>query len=131
MSKVPLNISGSLSKHISYLCSFSIGKNNRQNHCAHYVSHVMGYELTGPTCKNFTWDDKQKNDKGATIRVNDLFRKSPEKGLLANKPAALKECLIFVTLSSNVKDVDGEFVMGNHPRKHIGMLCESKGLELQ
>ncbi len=54
MLNIPTDIGRSLNKDISALCPFSIGKNRSQNHCAHYVSHIMSYELTGPTCKNFT-----------------------------------------------------------------------------
>jgi hypothetical protein len=126
MSKIPTTIGRSLHKKISDLCPFSLAKNNSQNHCAHYVSHIMGYELSGTTCKNFTWDDKQKEARGATIRVDDLFSKSPETGLLANKPASMNECLVFVTLASNVNKVGNKLAMGNHPRKHIGILSKGK-----
>ena len=49
MSKVPADIQTNLNKHISHLCPFSIGTLNGQSHCAHFVSHVMGYNLAGPT----------------------------------------------------------------------------------
>ena len=126
MTKVPTTIQTNLNRHISHLCPFTIGKNNGQNHCAHFVSHIMGYEFPGPTCKNFTWADKQKNDKGATIRVDDIFKNSTETKLLSNKPAYLTECLIFVTLSSNVKKIGAKLVMGNQPKKHIGILSKGK-----
>ena len=126
MSKVPADIVRSLNKGISALCPFSIGKNSSQNHCAHYVSHIMGYEFSGPTCKNFTWADKQKPAKGATIRVDDIFKKCTTVDLLSIKPAAITECLIFVTLDSNIKKIGNKFVMGNHPRKHIGILSQGK-----
>lgn len=64
MSKVPATISASLNKNISALCPFSIARNSAQNHCAHYVSHMMGYEFPGPTCKNFT---RAYNTPGATV----------------------------------------------------------------
>lgn len=86
----------------------------------------MGYELPGPTCKNFTWADKQKSEKGATLRVDDLFKASKETGLLKDKPAAQTECLIFVSLASNMRKVGNKLVMGNHPRKHIGILSQGK-----
>lgn len=126
MSKVPASLMQSLNKNISSLCPFSIGNNSSQNHCAHYVSHIMGYEFAGATCKNFTWADKQKPESGATIRVDDLFKKCPETGLLTNKPAALTECLIFVTLASNVAKVGTRLTMGNNPRKHVGILTQGK-----
>lgn len=126
MSMIPTDIERSLGMDISRICPFSIAKNNSENHCAHYVSHIMGYELPGATCKNATWGDKQKPAKGASIRVNDLFGAVPFTDPLANKPAALTECLIFVTLSSNIKTVGTKLVMGTHPKKHVGILSQGK-----
>lgn len=122
MPTAPANLSESLDKSISDICSFSIAKDSKQNHCAHYVSHMMSYELKGATCKNFTWDDKQKEDSGATLRVDDIFASSPETGLYNKKPSCLTECLVFVTLASNVKKVGNRLQMGNQPKKHIGIL---------
>lgn len=125
MAKVPTTITANLNKPISHLCPFSIGTNNHQNHCAHFVSHVMGYELA-PTCKTYTLADKQKPGKGATIRVDDLFKNSPQTGLLTDKPAALSECLIFVTLSTNMMKVGNKLIMAQQPKKHVGILYQGK-----
>ncbi len=84
----------------------------------------MGYDFPGPNCKNFTWADKQKSARGATIRVDDIFKKCTTTGLLSSKPAAITECLVFVTLASNIKQVGTTFVMGNNPKKHIGILSQ-------
>ena len=45
---------------------------------------------------------------------------------MANKPTSLTECLLFVTLSTNVKEVEAKLVMGNQPKKHIGILTNGK-----
>lgn len=126
MSLIPTEIGRSMGMHISKLCPFSIAKNNSQNHCAHYVSHIMSYELSGPTCKNYTNADKQKAARGATIRVNQLFNALPETDLLSNKPNTLTECLIFVTLASNVTMVGGKLHMRDNPNKHVGILSQGK-----
>lgn len=126
MSKIPSDLSNSLGKNISHLCPFSIGKNNSENHCAHYVSHMMGYELPGATCKNATWADKQQKAKGATIRVNDIFAACQTKGVLTNKPAVITECLIFVTLNTNITKFGQQLKMNTHPKKHIGILYQGK-----
>jgi hypothetical protein len=126
VSNIPTDIGRSLHKKISDLCPLSIARNTTQNHCAHYVSHIMGYELPGPTCKNFSFADKQNPARGATLRVDDLFSKSPSVGLLASKPTTLLECLIFVTLASNVTTVGGSLMMGNNPKKHVGILSDGK-----
>lgn len=126
MTKIPTELPRSLGKKISDLCPFSIAKKTSENHCAHYVSHMMGYELSGPTCKNATWADKQMSAKGATIRVNDLFGACKTTDLLANKAASLTECLIFVTISSNVTTVGSQLKMSTHPKKHVGILYQGK-----
>lgn len=125
MSTVPQSIKSSLNKPISHLCPFSLGRDNHQNHCAHFVSHVMGYEW-GNTCKNHTWADKQKPGKGAVIRVNEIFNKCLEKEPLSAKPAALMECLIFVTISTNMGKAGNKLVMGAQAKKHIGILYQGK-----
>ncbi|BBA32193.1 hypothetical protein sS8_0225 [Methylocaldum marinum] len=114
MSKIPTDIERSLGMNISRICPFNIAKNNSENHCAHYVSHIMGYELPGATCKNATWADKQKPAKGATIRVNDLFGAVPVTGPLANKPAALTECLIELYLML-MHGIDSPLVSQTNP----------------
>lgn len=124
MPKLPADLSASLNKNIDEICTFSISKNANQNHCAHYVSHMLGYELGGPTCKNFTWEDRQKPDRGATLRVDDLFNQSSETGLLADKPATLTDCLVFVTLTSNVRKQGARLIMGDNSRKHVGILTQ-------
>jgi hypothetical protein len=111
---------------ISDICPFSIAKDTSKNHCAHYVSHIMGYELPGVTCENATWADKQQDASGATIRVNDLFASSPETGLLSKKLITLQECLVFVTISTNMSNVANKLKMSNHPKKHVGILTGGK-----
>ncbi len=120
MSATPPPMSPYLGKHISDICPFSIGKDNNQNHCAHFVSHMMGYEFD-ETCKNFTFADKQREESGATLRVERLFNRAPRKGLWADRPAIATSCLIFVTLDSNVRAVGEQLAMGNQPRKHVGI----------
>jgi hypothetical protein len=85
----------------------------------------MGYEWDN-TCKNHSWADKQKPDKGAVIRVNEVFNKCPETGKLSAKPVSLTECLIFVTVSTNMGAMGNKLVMGAHPKKHIGILHKGK-----
>jgi len=125
MSKIPTDIGRSLHNIISDLCPFSFGQKNSANHCAHYVSHIMGYDF-GATCKNFTWAEKRQVPKGASFRVNQLFNKTPARDLLANKPNSLTECLIFVTIASNVSTTGSTLRMGDNKRKHIGILTKGK-----
>ncbi len=106
--------------HISDHCEQGMTADNL-NHCAHYVSHELGYEFGyqfGYQCGNQT----DSAGEGSTIRVQEVFARCPEVGLWADKPAALKKCLAFITKKTNV-DLKRR-VMSNVPRKHIGIFCD-------
>ena len=81
----------------------------------------MGYEL-GATCKNQTLADRSRIPRGASLRVNELFNRSPKRGTLAAKPAALTEYLLFATVASNVAVQAGRLQLGTHPSKHVGIV---------
>ena len=112
-------------KNIGKICPFSIGKDDTRNHCAHFVSHVLGYDFA-ETCKNFTLTDKQNSSQGATLRVDKLFNSSPDVNLWANRPPHLVSCLIFVTLSRNVSAFGGGFRMHDNPKKHVGIFLNGE-----
>jgi hypothetical protein len=114
-----------LGKNISEICLFSIGKDDSKNHCAHFVSHVMGYEFA-ETCKNFTFEDKQGSGKGATLRVEKIFNSCVERGPWAERPAHLRSCLVFVTVSSNIVPLGNQVEMRNNPQKHVGILANGR-----
>ena len=126
MSKIPTDLNRSLNMHISKICPFTLGTNDSENHCAHYVCHMMGYQFPGTTCKNMTWAEKKTVPRGATIRVNDLFNTLKMTGSLSAKPNTLTECLIFVTLSSNIQQSGGSLRMGSQRKKHVGILTQGK-----
>jgi len=104
-----------LGNHISSHCDQNLIADNL-NHCAHFVSHVMGYEF-GYQCGNQT----QSSGEGATIRVQEVFSRCPKVGLWSDKGACLTSCLAFVTKKSNVDLV--RKTMSNVPRKHIGIFA--------
>lgn len=87
------------------------------NHCAHWVSHVLGYAYD-TTCRNMK-TPKDKSAKGAMIRVHEVFARCPEVGNWSDKPTNLTWCLAFVTAKNNV-DVSKK-KMANVPKKHIGI----------
>jgi len=113
MSILNPNIENYLAKNIKDICG-SDYHNDKTNHCAHFVSHVMGYSF-GYTCKNETG----KGTTGAAIRVHELFSRCPKVGLWKDKPAKDKTCLAFVTAASNVKL--GTKTILNVKRKHVGI----------
>ncbi len=116
-----------LNKHISYFCAATLAKDDLQNHCAHFVSHVMQYEVEGSaTCKTFTLKDKKTIEHGASIRVNEVFNKLQKTGEWESRPEHLRACLMFVTISSNMRNRGNHLVMGDRKKKHIGILYKDK-----
>ena len=106
---------GFLGKHIKDICPNKYVSDS-DNHCAHFVSHVMGYTF-GVTCRTMG----QANGAGANIRVQEVFPKCPKVGTWAARPASLTKCLVFITNPANVKL--SEKTLHNVPRKHIGIFC--------
>jgi hypothetical protein len=106
-------LDGLLGKNISSICTIGYA-NADDNHCAHFVSHVLGYQF-GFNCRGMV------NGPGtpATIRVQELFPRCPTVGTWATRPAHLTHCLVFITNASNV-DVNAR-TMVNVPRKHVGI----------
>jgi hypothetical protein len=92
-------------KNVVDLCAFGF-TNGSENHCAHFVSHVLQLEF-GYTCA----------PGGRNIRVQEVFAKCPKVGKFDDRPS--EACLVFVTKASNVHLASK--VMDNVPKKHIGI----------
>jgi hypothetical protein len=107
-------LDGYLGKHISDICSVGY-QNNADNHCAHFVCHVLSYQF-GLTCRTMV------NGKGGTpasIRVQEVFPKCGQVGNWDDLPANVNQGLVFITNARNVH-LDRK-VMDNVPRKHVGI----------
>ena len=106
-------LDGYLGKHIRDICNNGY-VNDRDNHCAHFVSHVLEMQF-GVTC---TQMGSGKGD-AANVRVQEVFARCPRVGTWASHADTLTTCLAFVTNAGNV-DLTKK-VMSNVPRKHIGI----------
>jgi len=115
MTTCTIDIEQYLNSNISAICENSYHKNSL-NHCAHFVSHIMGFRF-GYLCKNQT--GKGSKSSAANIKVQQVFKKCQKVGKWGDKPATLKFCLAFVTSAGEVNLKTG--VMNNVPRKHIGV----------
>ena len=120
MIKTSVPLADAVGKHISHFCSFDLGKQNLKNHCAHLVGHLLGYEFDN-TCKNRTWNEKQRPEKGAAIRVNEIFNRCVDRDIWSSRPAHLSSCLLFVTHTSNMSSPGHQLVMDESSLKHIGI----------
>jgi hypothetical protein len=102
-----------LGKHIRDICTIGYAADS-ENHCAHFVSHVLGYKF-GATCHTMA------NGKGtpASIRVQDVFSHCLQVGKWDDIPSPLYWGLVFITNASNVNINAKQMV--NVPRKHVGI----------
>lgn len=107
-------------KDIADICSNRYGSSNI-NHCAHFVSHVLGLEF-GMTCRQLVAQSRREAP-GANVRVHEIFAECPEVQELLECPTT-GAALIFVSAPGNFR---GQPVaMRNVPRKHIGILFNGK-----
>jgi hypothetical protein len=113
MAITEADLSALLGKHIREICARGYAADT-DNHCAHFVSHVMGYSFQ-TTCGTMM------HGEGATgcIRVQQIFPRCPRVGAWATLPADLTTGLVFITNAGNVNLANK--TMENVPRKHIGI----------
>lgn len=102
-----------LDKHISKICPNGYAANS-DNHCAHFVSHVLGYQF-GATCRTMS----RGTGASANIRVHEVFARCHQVGPWDDLPSPLFWGLVFITNASNVTVATR--TMRNVPRKHIGI----------
>lgn len=102
-------------KNISSICTNGF-TGASENHCAHFVSHVLSLTF-GYTCQSQTG----KDGNAANLRVHEVFARCPAVGKWSDL-GTLTKCLAFTTYSSSVNL--GAKTMANRPKKHIGIYCD-------
>ncbi|NKC34558.1 hypothetical protein [Falsiroseomonas selenitidurans] len=122
-----------LGKSIEAICPFGFGKaGDDQNHCAHFVGHALRWAAgVGLTCDGLLpaklpSSHAMYGQRGALVRVNQLFTHVAGKTVLDTtaKYPDIQKGLIFVSLTSNFTNDFTE--MGNHPRKHVGIVIANE-----
>lgn len=108
-----IELEGLLGTHISGICPRGYAS-NADNHCAHFVSHVLGYRFN-TTCGTMS----RTPGTEASIRVHEVFARCSSAGTWATRPVTMFWGLVFITRASNV-NVNAR-TMVNVPRKHIGI----------
>ncbi len=121
IARLSLTLHEHLGKSILQICPHLYSP---QNNCAHWVSHVLGYNRIGcPTCKTMS-KTPNKADVGVLIRVNEIFNAARQKqSFTSTLPSGFHQGLIYVTTKGNMKST-GE--MDEGPRKHIGIWYADK-----
>lgn len=104
-------------RHISGICTAVRFVDDAQNHCAHFVNHVLG--VSAPlNCGKLMG----RPGPAANVRVHETFANCPSVGRFEDHPA--EPCLAFVVQGSAV-DLDAHS-MQNVPKKHVGILCDGE-----
>ena len=107
-------------KHISQIC-YNWYVSDTLNHCAHFVSHVLGVSETN-NCYN-ALGTPGRTMPGACIRVDELFNDwCQSRGRWHDKPVALHQCLFFISIPSNVTENPLRF--GQLSTKHMGIFID-------
>ena len=117
MTQLNTALEDSIDKPISAICDGEFHSNS-SNHCAHFVSHIAGFE--------FTYNCRQHQGGSGTpanIRVHEIFAECPLVGNWVNADFN-QELLVFVTKKSNVDLANKK--MRNVPQKHVGI--HSRGM---
>jgi hypothetical protein len=99
--------------NISDICTAVRFIDNTQNHCAHFVNHVLGVNAS-LTCGQLVG----RAGPAANIRVHETFARCEFAGKFEDRPA--RPCLVFVVQRNRV-DLSAQR-MDNVPQKHILML---------
>jgi|SRR6188768_776954 len=110
-------LSGYQGLHISKICTAVAFVDDAQNHCAHFVNHVLGVSAS-LNCGQL----RGRSGPSANIRVHETFALCPVVGNFKDRPA--EPCLAFV-VQRNMVDLAAHR-MTNVPKKHIGIFCDGE-----
>ena len=102
-------------KTIDEICGSNF-VDTRDNHCAHFVSHVLELEF-GYTCKEHTGQGVE----GACLRVQELFSQCPSVGKWVAR-GHNRAGLLFITAEKHVNLLGKAMV--DHPQKHVGIYIQ-------
>lgn len=115
-SKLKKRLADSLSKPIEEICPNNFHSHSA-NHCAHFVSHMVGLDFTY-NCRDF----KGGSETGGNIRVQEIFPRCPLVGNWEDRPNTGEPLLVFVTKTGNVDLAKKKML--NVPQKHIGVFLD-------
>jgi hypothetical protein len=116
--RVPPALHMYLNWPIDKICRNSIVHEHGQNHCAHFVCHVMGYNHIPGALKCTVRGMGGTN--GVHIRVNEVFNYAPDRQMWRAGTELSEPRLVVATIAQNVHGAQAPTV-GQHRRKHIGI----------
>src|SRR5256714_15215463 len=105
---------------IDKICQNTIVHEHGQNHCAHFVCHVMAYSQIPGAVKCTV---RGTNGGFAVhIRGNEVYTYAPRRQTWGAGGRLQEPCLAVATVAQNVQQRPGlPPTVGEHQRKHIGL----------
>lgn len=93
------------------------------NHCAHYISHVLQLRLPGAllcsaVIDHSKYSSKERSD-GYNIRVNEVFNACTNRAKWDNDKKE-EMCIVVATVAAAIEAWEPPSLT-THPRKHIGI----------
>lgn len=110
-----MNLQQLVGKNIKHICNNDYTKNG-DSHCAHFVSHVLGFTF-GYTCDKEVRNPSVK--PGASIKVQEIFSKCLKVGHWSDRPSGITRYLAFATTATRVNLKSK--TMPNIRKKHVGI----------
>ena len=116
------NVETYLGQTVEQYCGKYGTVGDSHNHCAHFVSHVLGTRISGAAlCSNvddtkYAYEDRRA---GFCVRVNEVFNSCANRAYWSEEPAGSK-CLIVLTVKGNVTGTN-PLTIGTMANKHIGI----------
>jgi hypothetical protein len=93
-----------------------------ENHCAHFVSHVLGLRIPGAAlCSNvggslYAYEERRN---GFCLRVNQVFNSCTNRARWDDGDLPASVCFVVATLEANIES-ENPLTIGTMSRKHIG-----------
>jgi hypothetical protein len=117
----PINLDGYLGQTVVDFCGKYGSVGDAFNHCAHFVSHVLGLRIPGAAlCSNvgdstYTYAERAQ---GYCVRVNQVFNSCENRARWSDDDLG-GSCLIIATIEANIES-RSSLTIGQMTTKHIG-----------
>lgn len=116
-----INLDSYLDQTVADFCGRYGSVGDSFNHCAHFVSHVLGLRIPGAAlCSNVgssTYSYAERA-QGYCIRVNQVFNSCENRARWSDAGES-GTCLIVATIPANIES-GSPVAIGQMSRKHIG-----------
>lgn len=117
-----LNLEAYLGQSVKDFCGRYGDIDDSENHCAHFVSHVLQLRIPGAAlCSNVGGSDYPYHERrnGFCIRVNQVFNSCKNRAIWTDDSAPQSVCFVVATIAGNIIS-QNPLTIGSMRKKHIG-----------